>query len=82
LPWIRFLQVATLALMFHCICVSRSVVTLAQDSISENGSQIHINVSTSKKQFKLCEPVILKLQIENIGKVPVLIGNWAPINVR
>lgn len=79
---IRLSQVAALMLRLCCIFVSPTAMTLAQDSISEAGLQIHINISTSKKQFKLREPVFLKLQIENIGRVPVLIGNRALINTR
>ena len=53
-----------------------------ESSVSADRMQIRISVTTTKKKYSVGEPIIVKLEITNIGKVPVLIGNDSPTNVQ
>ena len=52
-----------------------------ESSVSADRTQIRISVTTTKKKYFLGEPVIVSLEITNVGKAPVLISNSLSVNV-
>jgi len=75
--------------MFICvICVfalsnGRGAHANAQTSmVSADQTRIRLSLTVAKNKFKLGEAVILKLEITNVGRVPVLIGNRPGINIQ
>jgi hypothetical protein len=56
-------------------CAQTSVVSADQ-------TQIRLSLTAAKNKFELGEAIILKLEITNVGKVPVLIGKRPGINTQ
>ncbi|MBS1839433.1 MAG: hypothetical protein JST77_01145 [Acidobacteria bacterium] len=55
---------------------SPGAVSHPQTSVrGPDGTQLRINLSLNKRKFKLGEPIELSFEIENVGTVPLLIGN-------
>ena len=75
--------------MFICVlCVfalpnGRGAHPCAQTSVvSADQTQIRLSLTTTKNKFGVGEAVVLKFEITNVGKVPVLIGNRPGINIQ